>query len=108
MAKNFQTQKKLGKAITRLQMIATEFFEKGRCYSYQLAVYNTAWWIGNYCSKLKRLQFWGLKGITAWTDNFIETNYVFKRIKITPPRLFRNNIEFGCFGGKANPVCQNW
>ncbi len=84
MAKNFRTQGKIGKAISRLQMISTEFFEKGKCYSWKLAVYNTAWWIGNYCSKLKRLQFWALKRITAWTDLFIETNYVSKRIKITP------------------------
>lgn len=46
MAKNFRTQGKLNKAIARLQMIATEFFEKGRCYSWKLSVYNTAWWIG--------------------------------------------------------------
>ena len=48
----FKAQSKFGKAFSRLHMILNEFFEKGHHYSWKLAVYNTAWWISNYCHPL--------------------------------------------------------
>ena len=65
----FKAQSKFGKAFSRLQMIIHEFFEKGIHYSWWLAIYNTAWWIGNYCHPLVKLQFWGKMKITEWMDN---------------------------------------
>ena len=61
MAVKFSTQSKVRKAFSRIQMIINEFFEKGQHYSWKLAIYNTAWWIGNYCHPLVCLQFWGKK-----------------------------------------------
>jgi hypothetical protein len=75
MAQNFKTQGLLAKAYARGQMILSEFFEKGRVYSWTLAVYNTAWWIGNYCSRLSSLQYWGTRKMTAWTDSYLERRY---------------------------------
>ena len=72
MAKNFKTQNKLAKAASRLQMIVEEFFQKWRNFSLKLAIYNTAWWVGNYCSRLKKLQYWATKRITVWMDIFLE------------------------------------
>ena len=74
MAVKFSTQSKVRKAFSRIQMIINEFFEKGQHYSWKLAVYNTAWWVGNYCHPLVCLQFWGKKKITEWMDCYISEN----------------------------------
>ena len=74
MAVKFSAQSKIRKAFSRIQMIIEEFFEKGYHYSWKLAIYNTAWWVGNYCHPLVCLQFWGKKKITEWMDNYICEN----------------------------------
>ena len=55
-------------------MIINEFFEKGIYYSWKLAIYNSAWWIGNYCHPLVKLQFWAKDRITQWTNKYISNN----------------------------------
>lgn len=76
MAIIFKTQSKIDKAFSRMQMIISEFFEKGYHYSWSLAIYNTAWWIGNYCHPLVCLQFWGKRKITEWMDCYISENNI--------------------------------
>ena len=85
MAVKFSTQSKVRKAFSRIQMIINEFFEKGQHYSWKLAVYNTAWWIGNYCHPLVCLQFWGKKKITEWMDS-----YIFNKQLLSFPDSYRN------------------
>lgn len=82
----FKAQSKFGKAFSRLQMIIHEFFEKGIHYSWWLAIYNTAWWIGNYCHPLVKLQFWGKMKITEWMDNHISKN-----LQSTSPDMYSNS-----------------
>lgn len=77
MAVLFKTQSKISKVFSRMQMIINEFFEKGYYFSWKLAVYNTAWWIGNYCHPLVCLQFWGKKKITDWMDDYIDDNQIY-------------------------------
>ena len=77
---HFKSQSKIGKVFSRTKMIIGEFFEKTRFYSYKLAVYNTAWWIGNYCHPLVKLQFWGKRKITQYMDNYLVCN------KLPPPK----------------------
>lgn len=77
MAVKFSAQSKVRKAFSRIQMIINEFFEKGQHYSWKLAIYNTAWWIGNYCHPLVCLQFWGKKKITEWMDSYINKDSEF-------------------------------
>lgn len=74
MAVKFKTQSKVSKTFSRIRMIISEFFEKGYYYSWKLALYNTAWWIGNYCHPLVNLQYWSKKKITLWMDNYLITN----------------------------------
>ena len=113
MAKNFNTvgQGKLSKAFARLNMIGSEFLEKGHYYSWKLAVYNTAWWIGNYCHPMNKLQFWSTRKITEWMDV-----YLCKTLSISqlpPPNIARcynlsASTASGCSGGKEKMVCLNW
>lgn len=73
MAIQFKQQTKLGKALSRSKMIVSEFFEKWRFYSFKLAIYNTAWWVGNYCHPLVKLQIWAKHRITSYMDKLITT-----------------------------------
>lgn len=67
-------------------MILCEFFEKWHYFSLELAVYNTVWWIGNYCHPLVELQFWAKDRITIYMDKYLNnsilppphTNYITK------------------------------
>lgn len=85
MAITFTTQSKFGKAFSRLHMIVCDFFEKGRHYSWRLAVYNTAWWVGNYCHPLVCLQFWGKLRITEWMDCYISKHNLCPSDKLSNP-----------------------
>ena len=113
MAKNFNTvgQGKLGKAFARLNMIGSEFLEKGRFYSWKLAVYNTAWWIGNYCHPLSKLQFWGTRKITEWMDVYLRKTLNVSQL--LPPldvaRCYNLSASTasGCSGGREKTVCLN-
>ena len=79
----FKAQSKIGKAFSRMRMIINEFFEKGYHYSWKLAIYNTAWWVGiivipSYAysfGERKRLQ-------NGWTVTFLINNYCHFPIRI--------------------------
>lgn len=71
MAINFRAQTKFAKALSRINMIISEFFEKTRYYSFKFSISNTAWWIGNYFQPLVGLQFWGKKNMTKYLDKYI-------------------------------------
>lgn len=75
MATNFTTQTRYAKVWARLAMIGHDFVEKWQHFSLRLTLYNTAWWIGNYCAPLRRLQFWATRRLTAWTDAYMERTY---------------------------------
>ena len=94
MARNFKTvgQGKLAKACDRLGMIVSEFFEKGRFYSWRLAAYNTAWWVGNYCHPLVRLQFWATRSISKWMDAYLD-RYHMAYADLTPPYQSTQPVE---------------
>ena len=55
-------------------MILYEFFEKWHYFSLELAVYNTVWWIGNYCHPLVKLQFWAKDRITIYMDKYLNNS----------------------------------
>lgn len=75
MATNFTTQTRRQKAWSRLVMIGQDFCDKWHHFSFLLAIYNTAWWIGNYCPPLRRLHFWATQRLTQWTDAYMERTY---------------------------------
>lgn len=66
-------------------MILCEFFEKWHYFSLELAVYNTVWWIGNYCHPLVELQFWAKDRITIYMDKYLNNS-------ILPPPPHTNYI----------------
>lgn len=66
-------------------MILCEFFEKWHYFSLELAVYNTVWWIGNYCHPLVELQFWAKDRITIYMDKYLNNS-------ILPPPTHTNYI----------------
>ena len=115
MAKNFKTvgQGKLAKACDRLGMIVSEFFEKGRFYSWRLAAYNTAWWVGFYCPpilRMARLQFWATRSISKWMDAYLDRCHM-AYADITPPISLRNPLKIttsGCSGGRERRGCPTW
>ena len=112
MAKNFKTvgQGKLAKACDRLGMIVSECVEKGRFYSWRLAAYNTAWWVGNYCHPLVRLQFWATRRISKWMDAYLDRCHM-AYADLTPPISLRNPLKIttsGCSGGRERRGCRAW
>lgn len=72
MTIQFKEQTKIGKILSRSKMIFYEFFEKWYFYSFKLAVYNSMWWIGNYCHPLVKLQFLAKHKMTTYMDNLLE------------------------------------
>lgn len=74
MAIQFKSQSDIGKSLTRSKMILCEFFEKWHYFSLELAVYNTVWWIGNYCHPLVELQFWAKDRITIYMDKYLNNS----------------------------------
>lgn len=67
-------------------MILCEFFEKWHYFSLELAVYNTVWWIGNYCHPLVELQFWAKDRITIYMDKYLNNSI------LPPPPTHTNYI----------------
>ena len=116
MARNFKTvgQGKLAKACDRLGMIVSEFFEKGRFYSWRLAVYNTAWWVGFYCPpilRMARLQFWATRSISKWMDAYLDRCHMAYADLTPPPISLRNPLKIttsGCSGGRERRGCRAW
>ena len=116
MAVKFKTQSKVSKTFSRIRMIISEFFEKGYYYSWKLALYNTAWWIGNYCHPLVNLQYWSKKKITLWMDTYLITNilppphptHTHQTVHTLKTRYIVSIIEYGYFGGKVRMKCLNW
>ena len=74
MAIQFKSQSDIGKSLTRSKMILCEFFEKWHYFSLELAVYNTVWWIGNYCHPLVELQFWAKDRTTIYMDKYLNNS----------------------------------
>lgn len=89
MAIQFKGQTKIGKILSRSKMIFYEFFEKWYFYSFKLAVYNSMWWIGNYCHPLVKLQFLANHKMTTYMDKLLE-------ISILPPNP-----------PKKHPICMH-
>lgn len=88
MAIQFKSQSDIGKSLTRSKMILYEFFEKWHYFSLELAVYNTVWWIGNYCPPLVKLQFWAKDRITIYMDKYLNNSI----LQPNPPTISLNNI----------------
>lgn len=85
MTIQFKEQTKIGKILSRSKMIFYEFFEKWYFYSFKLAVYNSMWWIGNYCHPLVKLQFLAKHKMTTYMDNLLEMSV----LPPPPPRYTR-------------------
>lgn len=96
MAIQFKSQSDIGKSLTRSKMILCEFFEKWHYFSLELAVYNTVWWIGNYCHPLVKLQFWAKDRITVYMDKCLNNS-------VLPPHLHTHHTPTTSLNNITSP-----